>query len=237
MTMSKWFFTSDLHLDHANIIRYCNRPFGSVEEMNEGIIGAINDSVGHKDNLLILGDFCLVKASNALERYSHFRSQIRCKNVTLVLGNHDREEELSRVFGPCPQIKTLKVDGNYIVCSHYPMRSWDRAAHGSWMLYGHVHNAYRNEDEAGLSTWKDLHFRKVFSSILARHGAESQQILNELMTGLVSLSGSDLTLDVGVDNVRHGKAFGAPWSLDEVAEIMAMKLPLWEMRRQISNRC
>jgi len=29
------FVVSDLHLNHDNIIEYCDRPFESVEEMNE----------------------------------------------------------------------------------------------------------------------------------------------------------------------------------------------------------
>jgi len=32
------YIISDLHLDHSNIIDHCDRPFGSVEEMNETLI-------------------------------------------------------------------------------------------------------------------------------------------------------------------------------------------------------
>ena len=231
--MSKRFFTSDLHLDHSNIIKYCNRPFNDVAEMNEQIIQSINGAVGAGDNLVILGDFCMVKASNALERYSHFRSLIKCRNITLILGNHDREKEAARVFGPCPLIKTIKSDGRHIVCSHYPMRSWEGASQGSWMLYGHVHNAYRHEEEAGISPWKESYYRSSFSSILDRHGIQAGSILNELITVCASLSGSDLTLDVGVDNTRPDKPFGEPWSLESVSEVMEMKRCLWERRRAL----
>ena len=35
---SRVFFTSDTHFNHANIIRFCNRPFKDVSHMNEAII-------------------------------------------------------------------------------------------------------------------------------------------------------------------------------------------------------
>ena len=51
------FYTSDLHLGHANIIRHCNRPFASVEEMDEVLIDNWNAKVTNADTVHILGDF------------------------------------------------------------------------------------------------------------------------------------------------------------------------------------
>ena len=42
----KVFFTSDTHFKHANIIKFCERPFGSIEEMNEALIANWNRVVG-----------------------------------------------------------------------------------------------------------------------------------------------------------------------------------------------
>lgn len=42
------FYISDLHLGHDNIIRFDNRPFGSVEEMTEEIIDNWNSVVSKK---------------------------------------------------------------------------------------------------------------------------------------------------------------------------------------------
>ena len=51
------FFTSDLHLGHKNIIKHCDRPFSSIEQMNRSLLTNINNIVGLNDDLYILGDF------------------------------------------------------------------------------------------------------------------------------------------------------------------------------------
>ena len=49
------YFTADTHFDHANIIRFCNRPFATVEEMNETLIANWNRKVHGNDTVYILG--------------------------------------------------------------------------------------------------------------------------------------------------------------------------------------
>jgi len=56
--VNNW-FTSDFHLGHRNIIRYCGRPFASVEQMDAAILANLNKLVGADDVLYFLGDFCL----------------------------------------------------------------------------------------------------------------------------------------------------------------------------------
>ena len=58
-----YFFTSDLHLGHKNIIKYCNRPFSSLEEMNRIIIRRWNERVKVEDIVFVIGDFCFRNSS------------------------------------------------------------------------------------------------------------------------------------------------------------------------------
>lgn len=124
--MSNIFFTSDLHLGHANIIKYCDRPFATVLEMNEEIIKRHNSVVGKNDIVYDLGDFCFGK-----DEYSH---RLNGKRIR-INGSHDKKcgVDMYRLF----------VDINHylqlIILCHYPMRSWEKSHYGSWMLYGHHH--------------------------------------------------------------------------------------------------
>ena len=55
--MNYW-FTSDPHYGHGNIIKYCKRPFKSVEEMNKTLIKNHNERVKPEDMVFMAGDFC-----------------------------------------------------------------------------------------------------------------------------------------------------------------------------------
>ena len=79
------FFTSDSHFGHANIIKHCNRPFSSVEEMDEHLISAWNSRVRPSDTIYILGD--LIFRSTASP--DSYLSRLRGKKH-LILGNHDK---------------------------------------------------------------------------------------------------------------------------------------------------
>lgn len=83
--MRTW-FTSDLHLGHQRIIELCNRPYSSVEEMDEALIENINAVVSSRDRLVILGDICMGKLEFSLPKLGW----IRAAELVLLPGNHDR---------------------------------------------------------------------------------------------------------------------------------------------------
>src|SRR5580704_742356 len=85
--MPNTWFTADFHLGHTNIIRYCSRPFATVEEMDQAIVERLNASVKPNDVLYFLGDFCM---GNQI-RVRAYRRRIECKKIFAVPGNHDKQ--------------------------------------------------------------------------------------------------------------------------------------------------
>ena len=113
--MSKLWFTADTHFGHANIIRYCKRPFTSVEEMDQTLINNINELVQTEDTLYHLGDFSFGRQSKT-NNAARYLEQIKCKKVIIIPGNHDPHyatglprEEFAQLFAGCYPFLRLKT--------------------------------------------------------------------------------------------------------------------------------
>lgn len=131
------FYISDLHFGHENIIRLCNRPFSSVEEMDKAMIDNWNAVVKPNDEVYILGDFCF-KGVNSAESYV---KKLNGKKY-LICGNHDKmNSELRKCFEWVRDYAEVHDEGKKIVLSHYPMVEWNGFFHGSLHFYGHIHNS------------------------------------------------------------------------------------------------
>jgi len=129
-------FTSDFHLGHKNIIRYCNRPFQTVAQMDDAVLDGLNKRVKVGDILYFLGDFCIGPSATAL----HFRQRIRCKKIFAVPGNHDKQtRKLAQEFSWLGDLAEISTCGQRIVLCHYAMRVWNQSSRGAWHLYGHSH--------------------------------------------------------------------------------------------------
>ena len=188
--MSKIWFTSDPHYNHKNICKGTSewnntdrcRNFSSVEEMNNAIVEGINKHVNKDDILYCLGDWSF----GGVESIWEFRKRINCKNIHLILGNHDHHIANNRkiliqnsnldtyakivtdadyntyihevnmecdssnniigfqvpirsLFSSVNQMFIKEIGGQDMTLCHYAMRTWDKAHHGTWMLYGHSH--------------------------------------------------------------------------------------------------
>lgn len=129
---SKVFFISDFHANHANIIKYCNRPWKTKEEMTETLIENWNSVVGPDDIVFNLGDFMWASSWNTiLERLNG--------KIYLIWGNHDRKDfrdsYLNHLEGVYDQL-TLLIDNKIVYLNHFPFLCLP-AQH--YQLFGHIH--------------------------------------------------------------------------------------------------
>ncbi|MBR1517311.1 MAG: metallophosphoesterase [Bacteroidales bacterium] len=139
------FFTSDTHFNHTNIIGFCQRPFKSVDEMNEQIIDNWNKVVGKDDIIFHLGDFCLGGAAE----WNKFLDCLNGK-IYLIMGNHDlnniRQSVVDRFEHVAMQMY-IEVDKQRIYLNHYPFLCYEGSYEDVWQLFGHVHT---RKDNTGL---------------------------------------------------------------------------------------
>ena len=136
-------FKSDLHLGHRAVINFQDRPFGTVEEMNEALIKNWNFLVAKNDTVYILGDIshrCPVEEVNAMI------SKLKGKKI-LIRGNHDKEYDASLFEGIYDYYDLRGVASVSISLMHYPMLEWNRSRHGSLHLHGHQHNSSSYNEE------------------------------------------------------------------------------------------
>lgn len=147
------------HHNHNNIIKYANRPFDSVEQMNGALENAILE-LPKNSTLIHLGDFSFGGHDKILKSWYDFFGNLVTNNIFchFLFGNHDKE---IRKYSKLPiwcrhyvefyEILEFKLDGipDFIVANHYPMEDWHgRAAHhtnyktptgGSYHIHCHTH--------------------------------------------------------------------------------------------------
>jgi calcineurin-like phosphoesterase family protein len=132
------YFTSDLHFGHESIIKFCNRPFGSVEAMNKALINNWNTTVGYEDEIYILGDF-----TNDIGKAKRYLPALNGKKY-MIAGNHDKwlntPEETNFYFEWVKEYAVINGKGFKWVLFHYPLAEWAGFYSGSIHLHGHVHN-------------------------------------------------------------------------------------------------
>lgn len=126
------FFIADTHFGSDEIRRYENRPFATVQEMDEQMILRWNSAVSDADEVFVLGDF------GAEDRVSRILERLRGRKY-LVKGNHDiHTNEYYRGAGFSEVYDMPILYKGFWLLSHdalYVNRNMPYAN-----LFGHVHN-------------------------------------------------------------------------------------------------
>ena len=144
----KTFFTSDTHFGHANIIKYCARPFASTEEMDKVLIENWNKKVPKDGIVYHLGDF----AWGSINYWEKIREQLNGE-IILIYGNHDEKylnnKLMYKLFKEVTPQKKIWINKIPIYMNHYPFLCFGGSYKGlgaTWQLFGHVHSNPRSEE-------------------------------------------------------------------------------------------
>ena len=137
------YYIADTHFGHSNILRFDQRPFADVHQMEESMIMLWNAVVRSNDTVYILGDFCWGKADEWLRLVRQLRG-----TKVLIEGNHDLRSypaALKNQFADITPFKEIVDNGRIVLMSHYPMPFYKHANNVDYfMLCGHVHATAEN---------------------------------------------------------------------------------------------
>ena len=146
----KIFLTSDLHIGHKNVLRFCHRPFLDEKDMTKDLVANWNSVVGENDIVFDLGDMFWWNSRHEVKKV------VTKLNGTIfkIQGNHDPDCE--HLFSLCPPEKVIQcgdiaivwVTGLYegqthpfeFIVSHFPLATWPHWGKGVPSFFGHIHS-------------------------------------------------------------------------------------------------
>lgn len=123
------FVISDLHLGHANIIRYCSRPFlfSDPDEMDHVLIKNWNYTISPRARVYHLGD---LRYGRTAPSPAYYKKRLHGE-ITYISGNHDDGQ-------PGIVSDLLEYGGQQFLLIHNPSDAPPEFP--GWIIHGHHHN-------------------------------------------------------------------------------------------------
>ncbi len=185
--MTNFWFTSDTHFGHENILRFCakTRPCASIEEHDRRIIANWQSVVQQNDVVYHLGDVGFSNEEKLIRVFNQLPGE-----KYLIWGNHDqvikKSTRMQNFFTGIADYKEISIEKQRVVLFHYPIYEWNKMHHGSFHFYGHVHGSVGSEEipgraqDVGIDTrpaidlslwsWKELHAKLSKVEVRSHHG-------------------------------------------------------------------
>lgn len=148
MKFTNTLFWGCLHLDHAceswDTPLWKQRGFSSVQDHNESLISAWNKKADQNTVGFLLGDTMF--GLGGPEKFLKFIRRLNGSEFFIMKGNHragfpdvNVDSVSGKKINPICDYYEAKAGKKFLVLCHYPILSWNKQAHGSYMLYSHVH--------------------------------------------------------------------------------------------------
>lgn len=132
------YYISDLHFGHRHVIGMDDRPFETIEEMDETLIRLWNERITDEDDVYIVGDFAYHNGYSA----TWYLRQLKGRKH-LIIGNHDRhtiqDHKAVECFASVEKMLRIMDDGRVVSLCHFPTAEWNGKRHGGYHVHGHIH--------------------------------------------------------------------------------------------------
>lgn len=152
------YFTADLHLNHSNIIDYCNRPFNNIKEMNDTLIYQWNKIVKPIDTVIHNGDFSFGNRTKWMKKLNG--------NIVFVKGNHDGDS-LTKI-----KSLVLRTGGWDIFLNHFPQNVNFNYQY-NFVAHIHQHWKFRSKsiykENNKIESWEDdnyMEYSEITTSMI-----------------------------------------------------------------------
>lgn len=133
------YYIADLHLFDSRILKLCNRPFSTMDEMMHVIKTNWKTKVGENDTVYLLGDV----ATDLIDEAIEYIKALNGKKV-LIYGNHDEQflgqYRDSGCFETVEGLLSIIDEGRDVTLCHYPLLSFKESTRNGYHVFGHIHN-------------------------------------------------------------------------------------------------
>lgn len=180
--MANIWFTSDQHFGHKNVLKLSNRPYSSIEQMDEDIIEKYNKLVKKDDVVYFLGDLAW---NQSYDNYKKIFKRLNGRKV-YILGNHDNRQNLLKcqkdgLLLSVKESQILNIGSDTVHLTHYPLLEWFNFYHGGLALHGHTHcrvNDYCLSTDIGVDCWEmePVEFTEI-KEYLTKNGTENSHYI------------------------------------------------------------
>ena len=136
------YYIADLHFGYEKILKQSERPFASVEEMDQALVHNWNQVVTDEDTVYVIGDV----GSYDRPLPEEYLAQLKGKKH-LIRGNHDtgyeEQERFFEYFETVTDLFEFDEGDLHITLCHYPIVY----IQGGFMIHGHIHNTKKEIHE------------------------------------------------------------------------------------------
>lgn len=154
-------FRTPISWGHANIIKFCQRPYADVVKMDIDLMNRWNEVVEPNDVVIHLGDFGNPTGMSLNQLLATLNG-----HIFLIRGNHDKSNVYKRFPFTAPWM-SVRLQQHFCFATHrpiypHPMRNKQHDPFGdhkipelnsaqinkySFYLTGHIHNNYERDAE------------------------------------------------------------------------------------------